>query len=698
MFSNLEERFKQKVEELYAPHSTRDKANGVKGIEPFLEFKPDDPRRNETANDTRIFPPGAIRRDFERLGRFLGSPRGLLFLAQQQVLQTGQPIAESRILNPLFVIGNVQPYKRLSRILASPKNFTPSGDVGQMSPASLDSNVGSAGRLQKGTAKVALLNVTGKNGRKGILDLLPANQLFSTIGAVFSLKDEGSTGVNERPEFNVSNKLYAVQLRNNFTKINDPRTSLNNAKAALRTGDIAGALSGLKKAVNDTVNGTSTSLRNTRGLNFNDLNNPNNLQYNGKRWFITDETNADRYIGNTSASPEEIASRLTIFPSLVTQVGINSTVNKFFKDTKNVFSDISQIGRSFGIRQLSTLPPSIRTYTDDGLSKSIQSIQSSPNPVEDSMLYDKLSLRNQYLNDESRIKQQRDQLAEQKKRGADWFKTRSNARTSVGLEGGLTAGKDLNADQTSTSNKRFNVEKYLIDRLNSVAFIDEVPDATEPSSITYNQLKKDQLGQDFIDVVFFDFVNKRSIPFRAFISNLTGAVSPNVSETPYIGRIERNIVYSGVKRTINFSLRLQAFDAEEMRNIWRKLNILTGLCYPSGYGEGGTGFMSPPFIKLTIGDIFRNQPAMIQNISHNFDTKTSWETIRENQAPHGVDVTISLIVIEKGQMDYDGIFYPVTLPRTTKELKFGDINKPKAAIPPTPSRTITTPLRTGIIV
>jgi hypothetical protein len=74
--------------------------------------------------------------------------------------------------------------------------------------------------------------------------------------------------------------------------------------------------------------------------------------------------------------------------------------------------------------------------------------------------------------------------------------------------------------------------------------------------------------------------------------------------------------------------------------------------------------MIPPFVKLTIGDLWRDQPGYLKSLSHAIEDGSSWEITDDNQAPHGITMSVTFAILEKNQMDSGGIFYPVGVSRT----------------------------------
>src|SRR5690606_19606575 len=84
------------------------------------------------------------------------------------------------------------------------------------------------------------------------------------------------------------------------------------------------------------------------------------------------------------------------------------------------------------------------------------------------------------------------------------------------------------------------------------------------------------------------------------------------------------------------------------------LNYLTGLCFPAGYSNG---FMIPPFVKITIGDLYVNQPGFFRSINHTVENDTPWDIEEPYQAPHGIVTSIAFSIIEKHQMQTDNRSY-----------------------------------------
>jgi len=704
-FDGLENRFNKKMTELYRG-TNRDSGVRAPSNEPYLEIKPTDRGRSDPTSDSRSLPIHSTIRDVKRMTNFMKSSDGLKFLGKESFLQTGNAFSETRIVNPLFVVANAVPFLHVGRNLANPSDFTVDGDT--RSPASTV-EIGRAGRLQKNTANAAKARVIGNSGKMGLLNVIAPSNLVSAITNTFSVAKGGSTGEDERPEMDINGTFYSIAIWQGFRKQQSPASALKSAKADLRSGNVVGAIKNIGKAAKDFIVGIRPrglpQLSAPQGRN-----DPNNTDMAGKRYFITDKKDgADRYLpdsivfdaerrpevslayldrkvrairgqapsipggvptrggsdttnrttvqqlaSSTAASPDTKKPSTNFFSTI--KNNITKTIDKAKKDIqaeanraakridnviRKAIPDASSIiPRNF---QLPQVPPP----SDNG--------NESPNPAEERMLFPELSLRRQYL-DTDRVKLIKDLLDEQKENAFRYWED-NNVDRGWGGTNALNPGPDVFVN----SNVRNPKPSYLVDYAN----LQSVFKDNRGNSVSDDTIKqiKAKMGDDLINVFFYDFVNRNTIPFRAFISNINETVMPEVSDTRYIGRIDRNVVYVGVSREISFQLRVQAFSSEELAVIWRKINYITGLCYPSRYDQ--FGFMIPPFVKLTIGDLWRDQPGYLKSLSHTIEDGMSWEIMEDSQAPHGIVMNVTFAILEKNQMDSGGMFYPVGISRST---------------------------------
>lgn len=744
LFKGMTERFEEKMDEIYGRYSN--KGPDGKG-QPYLEIKPNDPNRSATSNDTRFGAALSVtyRRDLERLGNFLKSEDGKLFLVRQAELQTGNTFSETRILNPLFIVGNVPGVTRVRRPVGSASGLLPT-DLNNTKSAGVDERTGSAGRLQKRTKDQVIVKTIGGKGPTGFLNLFPPNKItriVSGIRSVFGQGENGILAVDDRPEIDFDGQFFSIAVWRGFRTQGRVGNPLDQAGAELRRGNIKGALNRLGEGVERVLRGTQAPTRtlanNNRGYTDSTL--------NGWRYFVLDKNDADkgvdRYINNlivfkdvnngitgqqtiVPVSQERILKRrayklrgadvkpmsayeydvktitnayyptsggteqtltgrvLNTLPNRTVQINTQQKIQRQAQRSsfwRKVGNTVNTIGRAlFGSNTISrnsfdTLTRQFTGQTPDEL---------EPNPARALMTYPDLSLQSRY---EQMLKSMQPDETVEGARDEWWkkFNTLTEERTfgterrTLNFAGGFKPGDTMPDD---IANRKI---KFSTGRGDSVLYGRYFHDASaeiinkgyvdskgenEPTDEEVKEIRK-AMG-DTTDFMFYDFVNKVIVPLKAFLTDINESISPNVSEQQYIGRIERNIVYVGVVRELTFSFRVQAFHPQEMRVIWNKINFLTGMTFPSTYSNG---FIVPPFIKLTIGNLFVDQPGYIKSLSYKFDDD-GWEIDENYQAPMGVTVNVSFSIIEKKQMRTGDIFYPYS---RSRDVSSPSASKPKAA-------------------
>jgi hypothetical protein len=148
---------------------------------------------------------------------------------------------------------------------------------------------------------------------------------------------------------------------------------------------------------------------------------------------------------------------------------------------------------------------------------------------------------------------------------------------------------------------------------------------------------------DFIKLKFIvPDVYPDGISFRAFIKDIKHDAKGDYEEQRYVGRPERFIVYKGMSRSVDFTLYLVAFSADELTGVWARANMLNKLVYPI---NNSAGFMTAPIVKLTVGNILTNQPGYVTDIGMNF-TDMPWDI--DSELTQVIELQIKYNIIEKG--------------------------------------------------
>lgn len=153
---------------------------------------------------------------------------------------------------------------------------------------------------------------------------------------------------------------------------------------------------------------------------------------------------------------------------------------------------------------------------------------------------------------------------------------------------------------------------------------------------------EDSEGKPFKDLIPFKFyhVNTRKwIIFRANLTGLSDSITPQWNEKSYVGRSDSLYIYKNTSRKINFDFSLVVHNPKELQPMYEKLNYLIGLCYPVYRNlSGGVGqYMEAPFVKLTIGDLFKGVYGILDGgLTVTFDDGMPWE-IRDKD-PNGINI------------------------------------------------------------
>ena len=152
--------------------------------------------------------------------------------------------------------------------------------------------------------------------------------------------------------------------------------------------------------------------------------------------------------------------------------------------------------------------------------------------------------------------------------------------------------------------------------------------------------------------------------FRAIITNLTDSFNPSWTPINLIGRADPNYHYGGYSREINIDFTVYATDKDELKPIWRKLNALAGYTAPEY--DGSTIGLKGPWMRITVGDLFYQQPIIINSLYYTLqDADTTWETNIEHdeanmQVPKKIQVSLGASMITDYLPQKGGKFYTLS--------------------------------------
>jgi len=153
------------------------------------------------------------------------------------------------------------------------------------------------------------------------------------------------------------------------------------------------------------------------------------------------------------------------------------------------------------------------------------------------------------------------------------------------------------------------------------------------------------------------------IVFRATLTSLTDSFAAGWTSQQMIGRADPNYRYTSFGRSFQMSFTIYATDRDEMKPIWRKLNALASYTAPDY--DGSNIALKGPWMRMTVGDIFVQQPVVITSVDYTLQSsETTWDINVERdgsmmQAPKMIEVSVGGNVISNYIPQKNGIMYPL---------------------------------------
>jgi hypothetical protein len=165
---------------------------------------------------------------------------------------------------------------------------------------------------------------------------------------------------------------------------------------------------------------------------------------------------------------------------------------------------------------------------------------------------------------------------------------------------------------------------------------------------------------DFVPLKFVSIANSTAVMFRGTITGLSEQFSPSWDSSRFIGAPFNFYTYQSIERTVQFTFKVFSLNKDEHKVCWGKLGYLSSLCYPQNY-TGQAGAITAPFLKLTLGDMYKDRECFIENMSYNIDDNYPWEVglngkdLQNYKLPTIVEVTITLKFVEAKSNTYTDV-------------------------------------------
>jgi len=163
--------------------------------------------------------------------------------------------------------------------------------------------------------------------------------------------------------------------------------------------------------------------------------------------------------------------------------------------------------------------------------------------------------------------------------------------------------------------------------------------------------------KDFVPLKFTSIHRNKTVQFRATLSGLSETLSPSWDSHKFIGSPFSNYTYSGIERSVTFNFKVYSLNAVEHKIGWDKINFLNSLVFPQGYYDSSA--VVPPFIRLTIGDLYKGKLSFIESLSHTWDDNTPWNVTDKERTILSNAVGIVTGTSENADIDMKGYRLPM---------------------------------------
>ena len=167
-----------------------------------------------------------------------------------------------------------------------------------------------------------------------------------------------------------------------------------------------------------------------------------------------------------------------------------------------------------------------------------------------------------------------------------------------------------------------------------------------------------KLDNDYVPLKFLSLANNVAVVFRGTVTGLSEQFSPSWDNSRFIGSPFNFYTYQSIERSVQFTFHVFSLNKDEHKQNWSKLGFLSSLCYPQAY-QSATGAVSAPFLKLTLGDMYRNKECFIENMTYNVDDDYPWEVglngsdVKNYRLPTIIEVTLTLKFVENKSSVYN---------------------------------------------
>jgi len=652
----------------------------IKSTHPFLYRYPDEELGSMAENAMREFPFSRAIDDVTRVTKFLMSGRGVLWLGKQFLLQTGNAFNETRLYNPISpLIAAAMP---LDFWAFRPQRYIDLGDVGSIVGSFLGPTVGTIFSTKTepppGTVGLQGLSANNQNAGKGLLRAGTVNSALVNLQNKFSVPSDGKgLGLGEFLSETIKGMFGNFIPKRQETGIKRSDQITYGLMLGSYTGNYGvftyEGVNGLVNGVQQFWFGGSTSeIRKGQNGNgkmplnwvklYTDENGKPIWEYPRSMAFISGLTGEVGYSIDNTENPVKYGDH----------VGSLLHNKRSSKSDTWEGSDIL-IQHSIFVEENRKYPSKGTDKTDPSVNKIKQSLLNVITKINSTGTYNISDKTTAFVYNKEKIGYDRISTI---KNHEDTEVQYNNAFLNQ-YRDDVRVLEDVNTNKSSKLSMGM-ATSYKADYINTLTVLDKdsVDVETDEKS---GKLKYYPYWDDIIAFYFYDIINEKYIPFRATIHGLQESNNATWEELQFIGRADRLYSYSGFNRSLNISFTVNINSIKELAPTWQRINYLMSLIKPASYTQRKdtstdntnlhTRYIIPPMIMLTIGDLYKSQPIIINTIGLTVPDTALWETLNEKnskewsylagnikapdikrlygQLPKTVDMSLSCYLLEK---------------------------------------------------
>ena len=175
-----------------------------------------------------------------------------------------------------------------------------------------------------------------------------------------------------------------------------------------------------------------------------------------------------------------------------------------------------------------------------------------------------------------------------------------------------------------------------------------------PANALNTPEEKGNQAVPFEDLILFQFKTlqpkKHTVQLRAMLTDFTDSLSPSYEDVGYVGRTSPTYLFKSISRATKFSFKMYAMTRQELDAQYIRLNRLMQLISP-GFTSGNLPI--GPILKLTIGNYFKDTPVVVDSFDISIPDSSPWDIDPGRQLPLYLEVSMGCKVMFNEAPSYD---------------------------------------------